>query len=427
MATGTSLSHAFPLASRLNEQGRLEVGGCDTIELAAEFGTPAYIVAEDDLRARARAFAAAGREIPHSDFHVVFASKAFPCRAVLELFASEGLWCDAASGGELHLALSAGFTPERIVLHGNAKSEAELRMALRHRVGLIVIDNFDEIERLERLAGEGLLADLGPQPVLLRVTPDVRGDTHEKISTGQADSKFGFAMADADEAIARVERSSALSLQGLHAHIGSQLLSVEPFQREARELATLGDFPVWDLGGGLGVRYTEDQPEPPSVEEYVGALLAAAHANGMGERRVLIEPGRALCANAAVTLYTVESVKQNVSRWVAVDGGMSDNLRPMLYGSRYEAEVADRFGGSTPCVLAGKHCESGDVIVREAMLDDPRPGDVIVTPATGAYGFAMANNYNGVPRPPVIFCRDGDAREVVRRESFEDLMARDVV
>jgi diaminopimelate decarboxylase len=427
MATGTSLSHAFPLASRLNEQGRLEVGGCDAIELAAQFGTPAYIVAEDDLRARARAFLAAGRGASHSDFHVVFASKAFPCSAVLELFASEGLWCDAASGGELHLALNAGFPPERIVLHGNAKSEAELRMALRHRVGLIVIDNFDEIERLERLAEEGLLADLGPQQVLLRVTPDVRGETHEKISTGQADSKFGFAMADAGEAISRVERSSALSLQGLHAHIGSQLLSLEPFQREARELATLGDFPVWDLGGGLGVRYTEDQPAPPSVEDYVGALLGAAHTNGMGERRVMIEPGRALCANAAVTLYTVESVKQNVSRWVAVDGGMSDNLRPMLYGSRYEAEVVDRFGGSTPCVLAGKHCESGDVIVREAMLDDPRPGDVIVTPATGAYGFAMANNYNGVPRPPVIFCRDGEAREVVRRESFEDLTARDVI
>ena len=426
MATGTSLSHAFPLASRLNEQGRLEVGGCDTIELAAQFGTPAYIVAEDDLRARARAFLAAAREAGHEDFHVVFASKAFPCSAVLELFASEGLWCDAASGGELHLALNAGFPPERIVLHGNAKSEAELRMALRHRVGLIVIDNFDEIERLERLAEEGLLSDLGPQQVLLRVTPDVRGETHEKISTGQADSKFGFAMADAGEAITRVQRSSALSLQGLHAHIGSQLLSLEPFQREARELATLGDFPVWDLGGGLGVRYTEDQAAPPSVEEYVGALLGAAHANGMGERRVMIEPGRALCANAAVTLYTVESVKQNVSRWVAVDGGMSDNLRPMLYGSRYEAEVVDRFGGSTPCVLAGKHCESGDVIVREAMLDDPRPGDVIVTPATGAYGFAMANNYNGVPRPPVIFCRDGEAREVVRRESFEDLTARDV-
>jgi diaminopimelate decarboxylase len=416
------------LGSRLNERGRLEVGGCDTIELAREFGTPAYVVAEDDLRARARAFVAAGRGSGHEDFHVVFASKAFPCTAVLSLFASEGLWCDVASGGELHLALEAGFAPERIVVHGNAKSEAELRMALRHRVGLIVIDNFDEIDRLQRLVAEGALVDrAGGQPVLVRVTPDVRGETHEKISTGQADSKFGFAMARAGEAIARLQELDGLSLEGLHAHIGSQLLGLEPFRREAAELATLGEFGVWDLGGGLGAQYTEGQQAPPSIEEYVGALVQAAHANGMGaDRRLLIEPGRALCANAGVTLYTVESVKQNVSRWVAVDGGMSDNMRPMLYGAPYEAHVADRFGGATECVLAGKHCESGDVIVREALLADPRPGDVIVTPATGAYGFAMANNYNGVPRAPVIFCGDGEARVVVRRERYEDLTARDV-
>jgi diaminopimelate decarboxylase len=425
MATGTLLLRAFPLGSRLNERGRLEVGGCDTIELAREFGTPAYVVSEDDLATRARAFVDAGREAGHGDFHVVFASKAFPCTAVLALFAREGLWCDVASGGELHLALAAGFAPERIVLHGNAKSEAELRTAMRHRVGAIVIDNFDEIERLARLVADGALADRGEQPVLLRVTPDVRGETHEKISTGQADSKFGFAMADASEAIARVRAIDALSLQGLHAHIGSQLLELDPFRRAAAELAALGDFPVWDLGGGLGVQYTEDQPSPPTIEEYVGAIVAAAAAHDMGSARLMIEPGRALTANAGVTLYTVETVKQNVSRWVAVDGGMSDNLRPMLYGAVYEAHVADRFGGSTECVLAGKHCESGDVIVRAAQLDDPRPGDVIVTPATGAYGHAMANNYNGVPRPPVIFCKDGDARVVVRRESFEDLTARD--
>ncbi|HEX7609210.1 MAG TPA: diaminopimelate decarboxylase [Solirubrobacteraceae bacterium] len=427
MATGTVLSRAFPLGSRLNERSRLEVGGCDTIELAREFGTPAYVVAEDDLRARARAFIAAGREAGHPDLHVVFASKAFPCTAVLALFAQEGLWCDVASGGELHVALTAGFAPERILLHGNAKSEAELRMALRHRVGAIVIDNLDEVARLAALIAEGALADLGPQPVLLRVTPDVRGETHEKISTGQADSKFGFAMADAAEAIERVRAVEGLDLQGLHAHIGSQLLELAPFRRAAEELARLGEFPAWDLGGGLGVAYTEQQAPPPAIEEYVAAVVAAAHANGMGPgTRLMIEPGRALCANAGVTLYTVESVKQNVSRWVAVDGGMSDNLRPMLYGAGYEAHVADRFGGSTECVLAGKHCESGDVIVRGALLDDPRVGDVIVTPATGAYGHAMANNYNGVPRPPVILCRDGEARVVVRRETFEDLTARDV-
>jgi diaminopimelate decarboxylase len=351
---------------------------------------------------------------------------------VLALFASEGLWCDVASGGELHLALEAGFRPERIVVHGNAKSDAELRMALRHRVGLIVVDNFDEIERLERLVADGALGDRsGGQPVLVRVTPDVSGETHEKISTGQANSKFGFSMADAGEAISRLGSLEGVSLHGLHAHIGSQLLGLEPFRREVGELAGLGEgmggFSVWDLGGGLGVQYTEQQQAPPAIEDYVAAIVEAANEHGIGaETRLLLEPGRALCANAAVTLYTVESVKQNVSRWVAVDGGMSDNMRPMLYGAPYEAHVADRLGGSTECVLAGKHCESGDVIVRNAVLDDPRPGDVIVTPATGAYGHAMANNYNGVPRPPVIFCKDGDARVVVRRESYEDLTARDV-
>jgi diaminopimelate decarboxylase len=426
MATDTVLSRAFPFGSRLNERGRLEVGGCDTVELAREFGTPAYVVAEDDLRMRARAFLAAAREAGRPDLQVVFASKAFPCSAALSVFAQEGMWCDAASGGELHLALSAGFAPERIVLHGNAKSDAELRMALGGGVGLIAIDNFDEIERLRRLLAEGALGDRVAQPVLVRVNPDVRGETHEKISTGQADSKFGFAMADAAEAIARVSGLAGLALEGLHAHVGSQLLELEPFRREVAQLARLGEFPVWDLGGGLGVQYSEEQPPPPSIEEYVAAVVEAVHSNGVGaSTRLMLEPGRALCANAGVTLYTVEGVKQNVSRWVAVDGGMSDNLRPMLYGAVYEAHVADRFGGSSECVLAGKHCESGDVIVRRALLDDPRPGDVIVTPATGAYGHAMANNYNGAPRPPVIFCRDGEARVVVRRESFDDLTARD--
>jgi diaminopimelate decarboxylase len=427
MATGTRLSRVFPLGSRLNERGRLEVGGCDVVELASEFGTPAYIVAEDDLRTRARAFLQAGRDAGHPDLHVVFASKAFPCVAVMRLFAEEGLWCDVASGGELHLALKAGFAPERIVLHGNAKSEAELRMALRAGVGLIAIDNFDEIERLAGLLAEEAPAGGGPQAALVRVTPDITGETHEKISTGQADSKFGFAMHDAQEAFARVRASTGLALRGVHAHIGSQLLDLLPFRRLAAELASLGDFPVWDFGGGLGVRYTEDQVAPPAVEDYVGAIVAAAREHGIGAgRRMLIEPGRSLSANGCVTIYRVESVKQNVSRWVGVDGGMSDNLRPMLYGAAYEAHVADRFGGETPCVVAGKHCESGDVIAREALLDDPRPGDLLVTPATGAYGYSMASNYNGVPRPPIIFCSGGDARIVVRRETLDDLTARDV-
>jgi diaminopimelate decarboxylase len=473
MATGTALSHVFPLGSRLNERGRVEVGGCDTIELAREFGTPTYVVAEDDLRARARAFRQAGRDACHESFHVVFASKAFPCTAVLSLFAREGLWCDVASGGELHLALHAGFAPERILMHGNAKSHDELRMAVEQRIGLIVIDNFDEIDRLAgvldavqsahaptgrpahvpvgtgphaaRSSPMGNGTDDPRQGVLIRATPDVRGDTHEKISTGQANSKFGFSMVDVPAAIERVQGVAGLRLEGVHAHIGSQLLELDPFRREVAALATLGSFPTWDLGGGLGVAYTQDQ-RPPEIDEWVGALVGAAREAGIGpDVRLLIEPGRALTANAGVTLYTVESVKRNVSTWVAVDGGMSDNLRPMLYGATYEAHVADRLDpagaadavdavnpigaaehGATRCVLTGKHCESGDVIARDVPLEDPRPGDVIVTPATGAYGFAMASNYNGVPRPPVVFCKDGDARVVVRRERFEDLTARDV-
>ncbi len=425
MATSTSLSDVFPLGSRCSESGRLELGGCDAIELAREFGTPAYVVAEDDLRARARGFIAAGRAAGHDDLHFCFASKAFPCTAVLEVFAREGLWCDVASGGELHLALAAGFPPERIVVHGNAKSRDELSQALALGVGLIVVDNLDEIERLRELAAAARGA--AAQRVLVRVTPDVRGETHEKISTGQADSKFGFAPADTSDAIARVEEADGLTFEGVHAHIGSQLLSLDPFRAAAAELAKLGELPVWDLGGGLGVRYTTRQAPPPTIEEYVGAVVQAAAEHRPNPRaRLLLEPGRALCANAGVTLYTVESVKQNVSRWVAVDGGMSDNLRPMLYGSAYEAHIADRLDGSDRCVLAGKHCESGDVLVADALLDEPRPGDVVVTPATGAYGYAMSNNYNGVTRPPVIFVRDGDARVVVRRETVQDLTARDV-
>ncbi|HEV3071256.1 MAG TPA: diaminopimelate decarboxylase [Solirubrobacteraceae bacterium] len=431
----TSLSHVYPLGARLNAHGVLELGGCDALQLAREFGTPAYIVVEDDLRERARAYIAAGRAAGHEDLAVVYASKASACTALLRLFAQEGLWCDVASGGELHLALAGGFPPERLLMHGNAKSLDELRAALRHRLGLIVIDNFDEIERLALLVGEGELAGGSDrvaraaggiaQPVLIRATPDVRGDTHEKISTGQANSKFGFGMEEVPEAIRRVRAIAGLELQGIHAHVGSQLLELEPFRRAAQQLSQLGVFPTWDLGGGLGVAYTASQ-HPPSIEDYVGAVVGAAR-EYLGEHsRLLIEPGRSLTANAGVTLYTVESVKRNVSTWVGVDGGMSDNLRPMLYDASYEAEVVDRFGGDTPCVLAGKHCESGDVIVREALLDNPRPGDVIVTPVTGAYGHAMANNYNGVPRPPIIFCSGGDARVVVRRESFDDLNLRDV-
>jgi diaminopimelate decarboxylase len=419
--TTTSLSHVYPSGSRVNELGHLEVGGCDVVELAREFGTPAFVVAEDDLRARARAFvdALAAR---HSDFDVLFASKAFPCTAVYRVLAEEGLSCDVASGGELALALRGGFDPRRIYFHGNAKSEGELRDALAAQVGHVVLDSFHDIERLERLA-----VQRGRQEVLIRVTPGIAGQTHAAISTGQADSKFGFGIAEAPAAIERVQRSEQLELVGLHFHIGSQLLELEPFRAAVRAIASLGRFPVYNLGGGLGAAYTASQ-RPPAIADYVDALVGAVHESLGSDVRLLLEPGRALVANSTVTMYTVETIKRNVSAWVAVDGGMSDNLRPMLYGSQYEALIADRALAATTerFHVAGKHCESGDVIVRDAPLADPTPGDVLVTPATGAYGHALANNYNGVPRPPVIFCSEGRARVVVRRETYDDLAARDL-
>jgi diaminopimelate decarboxylase len=405
-----AVSHVYPLGSRLNEQGRLEVGGCDVVELAREFGTPAYVYAEDDMRARARAYLDAFRA--HTErFEVIFASKAFPCVASYRMFADEGLSVDVASGGELHLALAGGYDPARIYMHGNNKTPRELEYALEAGVGHIVVDSFDEIERLR---GRGAR-------VLLRVVPGIKPDTHAFIQTGQEDSKFGFGIDDVPRAVDAC-RDAGLDLRGLHAHIGSQVFELAAFERVAEVLGALGDWPLLNLGGGLGIAYTAED-RPPSIEEYVEALLRHAP-EGV---TVLCEPGRSLVGNAGVTIYTVGTVKRipDVRTYVAVDGGMSDNLRPMLYGARYEAEIADRFGGDDVCTIAGMHCESGDVLVRDAVLDDPRVGDVLVIPATGAYGHAMANNYNAVPRPPVIFCRDGDARVVVRRETYDDLTLRD--
>jgi diaminopimelate decarboxylase len=415
------LSHALPLGTAVNERGKLVVGGCDLVELAREFGTPAYVVAEDDLRTRARTFVEAlGSR--HGDHDVLFATKAFPCTAVCRTFALEGLGCEVGSAGELQLATRAGFDPARIHLHGNAKTEAELGAAMRAGVGYIVLDSLDELERLERLADQ-----LGRrQKVLIRVTPGVAGDTHRAISTGQSDSKFGFLPDAARGAIDSLARAGALDLVGLHCHIGSQLFELEPFRDALRTLATLGEFPVYNLGGGLAAAYTAAQ-RPPAVEEYVEAIVDATHQFLGAGKRLLLEPGRALVANSTVTIYTVQTVKRNVSTWVGVDGGMSDNLRPMLYGAAYEALIADRplARGTERCHLAGKHCESGDVIARDVPLPDPKPGDVVVVPATGAYGHSLANNYNGALRPPVVFCRDGAARVVVRRESPEDLVIRD--
>ena len=305
MASTQTLSRVYPFGSQLNDAGHIEIGGCDLVELAERFGTPAFVVAEDDLRARARAFVAAFEAAGQADFRVLFASKTFPATAVMRLFAQEGLGCDVASAGELHLALGGGFSPSDLVLHGNARDDAEFELALRSGAGLIVLDNFDDIERLARLATRS-------QPVLIRVTPDVRGETHDKISTGQADSKFGFGLAEAREAIARLERIPVLDLRGLHFHIGSNIHDLAPFREAIEALAPLGDFPVYDFGGGLGVAYLATD-ETPAIEEYVAELVTAAREILGPGKRILIEPGRALVGNGVVTLYRVGTVKHNVS------------------------------------------------------------------------------------------------------------------
>ena len=418
-------SPVYPLGTRVNDRGHLEVGGCDVVDLVAEVGTPAYIYAEDDVRVRARSYLDAFR-VRDAGHEVLYASKAAPFVAACRIAREEGLSIDVASGGELAAALCAGFEPARIYLHGNNKTEDDLRRAIDAGVGHVIVDSFGEIERLERLLDR-------PQEVLIRITPGIAASTHSYVQTGQLDSKFGFGLADglAERALAAVRRSPRIRLVGLHAHIGSQIFELEPYVRAIEALAELAgdDCRLLNVGGGLGIAYTAAD-EPPSIEAYVDVKVRGVRAVFDPVPRILVEPGRSLVGTAGITAYEVGTVKEipTVRTYLAVDGGMSDNLRPMLYGARYEALIANRADEppSTPATVAGMHCESGDIIVRDALLADPRVGDVLVTPATGAYGYSMASNYNGVPRPPVVFCKGGDARVVVRRETYDDLLRRDV-
>jgi len=421
----TTFGHAYPLGTRVNERGHLEIGGCDILDVVAEHGTPAYVHAEDDMRARARGFidAFAART---DDFEVIYASKALPLTAAYRVMAEEGLSVDVASGGELYLALHAGFDPARVYMHGNNKTEEELRLAFDAGIGYLVLDSFAEIERADRLLDR-------PQDVLIRVTPGIKPSTHSYIQTGQLDSKFGFGLDDglAAEAVRRVRESRNLRLVGIHAHIGSQIFELEPYVKTIELLADFIDFEcrLLNVGGGLGIAYTA-QDEPASIEDYAEVKVRAVQQAFDPVPRILVEPGRALVGNSGVTAYRIGTIKEipGVRTYIAVDGGMSDNLRPMLYGARYEAVIADRpeAAPTHEATIAGMHCESGDILIKQVELPEPRIGDVLVTPATGAYGYAMANNYNGVPRPPVIFCKDGNARVVVRRETYADLAARDV-
>jgi len=407
----------FPSGTSLSQSNELLIGGCLASELVSTFGTPALIVDEAALRDRARRYQDGLRSRwPNSE--VIWASKSLPLTSVFRLLGEEGLGIDVAGGGELVMALAAGINPAKIVVHGNAKTDEELEMAVKAGVGTIVIDNFDDIDRLERIVK-------GEQAVLVRIIPGVLPDTHLANATGQDDSKFGLSISDARVAIERLKASKKLRLDGLHLHLGSQIMSTQPFIQSIEAIASLGEFAVYDLGGGLGVRYTY-KDSPPSIEEYLDALIDTARKYLPSTAKILIEPGRSMVADAAVTLYRVVTIKRSLRTFVAIDGGMADNLEVSLYGQRFEATVANRVGGGELFSLVGRHCESGDILIDGVRLQDPKVGDIIAVPVTGAYCLTMANNYNGARRPPVVFCLDGLARAVVRRETYEDLLSRDL-
>jgi diaminopimelate decarboxylase len=396
----------------------LRVGGCSLIELAAEFGTPAFIVDEQALRDRARAYVD-GLTSRHPRSRVCYATKSFPSASTISVLVNEGLGVDVVGAGELRIALAAGADPAGIVMHGNAKSDADIQAALDAEIGYIVVDGFDDIDRIDKLARR-------PTPVLLRVSPGIESATHAALATGGKESKFGVPVEQVPEAVARMGASARIDLRGLHAHIGSQITNLEQFEAEVAALATLGDYEVYDLGGGLGVRY-EPGDSAPSIDEYLERLVAAAHRHLGQDIELLVEPGRSVVAPVVLTLYRVLTIKRAGRLHVAVDGGMGDNLEHSLYGQRFTPLVVGRW--DEPEVLAelvGRHCESGDIITPDVALRSPQLGDLIVVPVTGAYCFTMSNNYNGALRAPVIFCADGTARLGVRRETMDELLAREM-
>ncbi len=420
----------LPLTSVV-DQGRLSVGGVDLLDLADREGTPLFVYDEAHLRARCRQAVEAWGD------GVAYATKAFLCVAMARLAHEEGLCLDVSTGGELHVALTAGVPADRLVLHGNNKSEDELAAALRAGVGRIIIDSFDEIDRLEALLPAH--TGFGRPRVLARITPGVEVHTHEFVRTGQDDSKFGFGLASgaadrAVERLARLHEAGTVEFVGIHAHLGSQVFALAPFAQAIDVLAgffaPLG-LPELVVGGGLGVAYVNGEEAPPMAQWAASVRQACRRAGIADSVRVTAEPGRSIVASAAVTLYRVGTVKDvpGYRTYVSVDGGMSDNPRPVLYGSGYEAFLPRATDAERPLAVrvVGKHCESGDVVVAEGYVPaDLAVGDVLATPVTGAYGHSMASNYNKVPRPAVVFVADGEVRTVVRRETLDDLVRLDV-
>ncbi len=418
----------LPRTASAGPGGHLCIGGIDLVDLAAEYGTPLFVYDEEHLRHACREAVDAWGD------GVAYATKAFLCGAMARLADEEGMHLDVASGGELHVALSAGVPPERLVLHGNNKSDQELATAVERGVGRIVVDSFDEIARLGRLL-DTPGGRTGRPRALVRVTPGVEAHTHEFVRTGGEDSKFGFSVAAgaAAEAVAALELLPGVELVGVHAHIGSQVFDVSSFEQAAEVLGRFFaplDLPELVVGGGLGVPYGNGE-RAPSQAEWAAATRAACTRVGVDPSvRISAEPGRSIVATAGMTLYTVGTIKRlpGIRTYVSVDGGMSDNPRPVLYGSGYEVFLPRAVDAPRPAEirLVGKHCESGDLVVPQGFVPEGlRVGDIVATPVTGAYGYAMASNYNKVPRPAVVFVAEGNARLVVRRETVEDMTRLD--
>lgn len=426
---GPVLPSLLPDTAEMIPGAPLRIGGLDTLALAREFGTPLFVYDEEHLRTRCREAREAWPD------GAAYATKAFLCKAMARLAFEEGLFLDVSTGGEMHVALSGGVAASSLVLHGNNKGDAELAAALEVGLGRIVVDSFDEIERLSAMLGAPGSA-YEPASVLVRVTPGIEAHTHEFVRTGQQDSKFGFSLASgaAEEAVSRLRKLEGVEVVGIHAHIGSQIFRGESFADTVRALAEFFirlDLPELCVGGGLGVAYVAGEAAP-SIAEWGATVRDAARRCGIRDSvRITAEPGRAITAAAAVTLYTVGTIKElpGIRTYVSVDGGMSDNPRPVLYGSGYEAFLAREPEATRPraVTVVGKHCETGDVVVDGARVPaDITVGDVLATPVTGAYGYSMASNYNKVPRPAVVFVRCGEARLVVRRETLDDLVSHDL-
>lgn len=410
----------LPDDSSMDAAGRLAVGGCRVDDLAAEYGTPLMVGSERDLRDSARGFLDAVRS-RHARSDVYFASKALPSPAVIGIFAAEGLGCDVSSAGELAFAEAGGMPAGRMLLHGNAKTDRDLEAAITAGIGLIVVDSLDEIDRLERLVPDS-------QPVLIRVNPGVGAPTHASMNTGDSASKFGLEGDDLSRAIERIEASDHLQLEGLHVHIGSQIAELGSFADGVSRLASVGAFPTFDFGGGLGVRYLPEEDPYPTADEFAEVIVSTAHRQLGTDFRLIVEPGRSLVARAIVTVYRVVGVKHGTERvFVSVDGGMGDNLEPRLYAQQFAPFVSGSDRDPVTCDIVGPHCETGDRLREHYPLAGPRTGDLVVVPVTGAYCASLANNYNSMGRPAMVLCEDGRSRLVTRRETTADMLHRHVL